>query len=270
MDRFPGRGPRRPRRVAAGRHTSTGQGLGTGPGIGVRSSYDEGTNEDAKRSLVQGINALDLALRGNVSSKRESAFSHFGYGLLIVRRLIQENRGLMIFVSGDDCVFLDRYKQRHIPLAKKWPGTFVGLVVELNNPLPLDEIYTEESELAAASGAAGRASAATSALASKEDEAPPVSEPAPEEEHYGVAAPVGAQGIASDYQQYPEVGIAIRAEIATILARDSSVRVQVTLDGITDITPSVADECFGKLAESLGFETFERRVILAGRPTADE
>ena len=102
-------------------------------GIGVRSGYDEGTNEDAKRSLVQGINALDLALRGNVSSKRESAFSHFGYGLLIVRRLIQENRGLMIFVSGDDCVFLDRYQQRHIPLAKKWPGTFVGLVVELNS-----------------------------------------------------------------------------------------------------------------------------------------
>ena len=59
-----------------------------------------------------------------------------------------------------------------------------------------------------------------------------------------------------------EVGITIRADIATILS--SGTKVKVILDGIDDLTPSVADECFGKLAESMGEERFRQYIVLAG------
>lgn len=60
-------------------------------------------------------------------------------------------------------------------------------------------------------------------------------------------------------------GLAIRAKLATqVLVRGLVI---VDLDGISDITPSVADEAFGKLAEKFGLERFERTVIFRGGTT---
>jgi hypothetical protein len=62
-----------------------------------------------------------------------------------------------------------------------------------------------------------------------------------------------------------ETGLAIRAELATLLADGS--RIVINLDGVEDITPSVADECFGKLAERLGLSKFRHRIEFSGGTT---
>lgn len=59
-----------------------------------------------------------------------------------------------------------------------------------------------------------------------------------------------------------EMGLAVRAEIATKLLKFE--KVVVVLDGIADLTPSVADEAFGKLAEGLGHEVFGLAVEFKG------
>jgi len=41
-------------------------------------------------------------------------------------------------------------------------------------------------------------------------------------------------------------------------------KVIIDLDGISDITPSVADEAFAKLAEGIGLEAFEKAVSFKG------
>ena len=75
-------------------------------GIGIRASYAEGTNEDAKNKIASGASPIELAIEGLYSSKRDPApgswRSHFGYGPFLVRRLIEENRGRLTIISGDE------------------------------------------------------------------------------------------------------------------------------------------------------------------------
>lgn len=59
-----------------------------------------------------------------------------------------------------------------------------------------------------------------------------------------------------------EAGLAVRVELATrLLVAD---RVAVDMGGVSDITPSVADEAFAKLAEQVGLEAFEKMVSFKG------
>jgi|TARA_Y100000310_G_scaffold314840_1_gene364630 hypothetical protein len=116
------------------------------------------------------------------------------------------------------------------------------LLIDLNNPLPLEDVYAEGVEMLV-------------------PETPDISRPAASTAQTAEIREVAL----SQYGNMlltRELGVDIRADVATALARGA--RVKVVLEDIEDITPSVADECFGKLAEALGKEAFEKRVILAG------
>ena len=215
-------------------------------GIGILNSYLEGTNEEANQRIGHGASSIELAVDALSSSKRTpgpgTVTSHFGYGLFIVRRLVEENGGRLTIVSGDECVNIERYQQKRVPLTHGWRGTFVGLLIDIANPLPLAEVYEE--------GIAKHVSDVPDGSPSVAPKPPPV------EIREVALSRYGNQLLTR------ELGIAIRADIATALAGGD--RVKVVLEDIEDITPSVADECFGRLAESLGKEAFDRRVILAG------
>lgn len=55
-----------------------------------------------------------------------------------------------------------------------------------------------------------------------------------------------------------DFGIAIKAVIKDAL--DEGKQVTVDLAGIEDMTPSFADECFGKLSEEFGEDVTERHI----------
>ena len=62
-----------------------------------------------------------------------------------------------------------------------------------------------------------------------------------------------------------EIGVVIRADVATKLIGGNNVN--VSFKGISDFTPSVVDEAFGKLALEIGFDEFSKRVqITEGSP----
>jgi len=214
-------------------------------GIGILNSYLEGTNEDAKGRVLRGASAVDIALDGLKSSKPTplpgTTRSFYGYGLYVVRRLIEENKGRMTIVSGDECVTIQRGHKTRCALHRTWNGTFVGLLIDLQNPLPLDAVYNEGVDLLVPKKAKGAERAA---------------EPnRPQHKEFALSQ-YGNQLLSR------EVGVSIRADVAMLLSSGSAVR--VGLDGIDDLTPSVADECFGKLAEAMGEERFRQYVSFEG------
>ena len=59
-----------------------------------------------------------------------------------------------------------------------------------------------------------------------------------------------------------DAGTAIRADIAGYIA--AGYNIEISLDDVSDITPSVADEAFAKLAEIIGNDVFEQKVTFTG------
>ena len=231
-------------------------------GIGILNSYREGTNDEVKSRLEGGASALEIALNGLNSSKPKEAGpggrSHFGYGLYTVKRLVELNRSRMTLISGDEYVIVDRHSQKLDRLKGRWDGTIVSLIVDLGNPLPLDQVYDEEVEriVPATRRQGSGPKSGLSRAADADIPQEPKSTQQPGELRRLVASDVSAQLLSR------ESGLMVRAELATLLADGSTV--EVDLDGIEDITPSVADECFGKLAVRLGEEKFRTRVKIRG------
>lgn len=243
-------------------------------GIGIAESYQRGTNASIKQRIAKGASPLELAVDGLNSSKpiavRGSARSYYGFGLLIARRLIEENRGQLFLISGDESLQVDRFGKRLDKLSHPWNGTFIGLVIDLGNPLPLGEIYEQATEL--------MVPAADTDSQSQTVSRPPKT-PSPEPQGTDSSAAdesaSGQEARCFDLQNYGtelltrDAGTAIRADIAGLLA--AGYDVEVVLDGITDLTPSVADEAFAKLADVMGHDAFKTRVrftggsVLAGR-----
>lgn len=59
-----------------------------------------------------------------------------------------------------------------------------------------------------------------------------------------------------------DFGIVIRTLVEAALKEHGGA--VVDLAGVADMSPSFADECFGKLAEQLGAEAFASTVIISG------
>ena len=229
--------------IAANLHSGTGKCeiAIADSGIGILTSYLEGTNEEAKQRIENGASAIALAVDGLSSSKPVSVTgtfpSYYGFGLFIVKRLIEENMGRLTIVSGDECFNFEKYQKNRNVLEKGWNGTFVGILIDVSNPLPLEEIYEEGAEL----------------IGPVDDQ--PEQKQLISQESFNLAK-YGPQLLTR------ELGIAIRADVATLLAKGS--KVEVDLTGIEDLTPSVADEVFGKIAEALGKDRFDRYVNFSG------
>ena len=113
-------------------------------GIGVRGSFEEGTpsveidklNDDAD-FLIESTNLYS-------TSKNQKNSGHTGYGLYILSELVAKNRGTFLLTSGTatiigyqkrDKVTFDRYTH------SKWNGTIISIILDLNNSLPINEVY---------------------------------------------------------------------------------------------------------------------------------
>ena len=235
-------------------------------GIGILHSYLDGANEDVKSRIKAGASSVKIALDGLSSSKPKEVSpggrSYFGLGLYTVKKLMEYNRGRMTVISGSEYVTLDGYREAADSLDGYWQGTIVSLVVDLGNPLPLERVYEEEVSRivptqTSSTKQAGGVSANSGALRPEQAQAPAGGGRVGAKQL--VMKEIGPQLLSR------ETGLAARAELATLLA-DGAI-VEVDLDGVEDITPSVADECFGKLAQRLGEEKFKARVLLRGGST---
>jgi len=245
-------------------------------GIGIEQSYMSGTNEQIKERIQNGTSALELAIDGLNSSKPKplpgTLRSYYGFGLLIARRLVEENRGQMYLLSGPETLQIDRYGRRQTQLPKPWLGTFIGLILDLANPLPLERIYEEAVEEYIGPEQVTKTTAQIVAVTvdklQQEVRVASVSEfEAPKgsiQQIEAASAPVKSLELRHYGTELltRDAGTAIRADLAGYLA--AGYRVRVVLDGVSDMTPSVADEAFAKLADVLGHNSFEGKVEFVG------
>ena len=124
----------------------------------------------------------------------------------------------------------------------------MGVVINLANPLPLEQVYEEVNEQLV-----GTAVPAVSGQQGAEITVRP------------------QEQIRIDLRNYAaelltrEAGTPVRADLGGWLAAGRNVI--VNLEGVEDLTPSFADEAFGKLSEVIGPENFVSRVTFeAGAP----
>lgn len=219
-------------------------------GIGIEQSFQRGTNRSAIARIAKGESAINIALEGLSSSKPEpgpgTAITYFGFGLFITRRLVEVNRGRLTLLSGSEAVTVEKFSQRPRRLARPWRGTFAGVVLDLNNPLPLEQVYDEANKM----------------VLGFEEAAP--RRPAPAMPRAAVQPEQLTLRLSNYGTQLltRELGTAIRADIAGQLAAGRTIKVR--LDGIEDITPSCVDEAFGKLSEVIGAEAFGSKVSFEG------
>lgn len=110
-------------------------------GIGVRKSFEEGNPSVNISSLLSDEDFLMESIKLHSTSKKDK---HTGYGLYLLSELIGRNRGTFLLSSGtativgyqkDKAVHFDKYNHG------RWGGTIVSLILDLNNSLPLTEIY---------------------------------------------------------------------------------------------------------------------------------
>lgn len=220
-------------------------------GIGIEQSFQHGTNSSALNRIENGESALTVALEGLSSSKPTPGpgiiKTHYGFGLLVARRLVEENHGRLTLLSGTEAINVERYGQTSRRVAHPWQGTFVGIVLDLAYPLPLEKVYAETEKLIIPE----------SLLSQKPSGSPSK-----------IVIGEAQEEVALDLRNYGtqlltrDLGTSIRADIASHLAAGHVVRVR--LDGIEDITPSCVDEAFGKLSGVIGGEAFASRVQFEG------
>ena len=188
----------------------------------------------------------------------------------------------MLVVSGTDSLHVDRYRGGTITqLVKPFFGTFIGIVLDLDNPLPLAEIYEEaETQYAGYDNSSDATISRDKAIsdrdsgrdvgANREDINELDVDHSEKVQTLDYASPVDSRSTVKriELRHYGtelltrDAGTAIRADIASWLAAGTNV--VVSLDDVTDITPSLADEAFAKLAETMGFTSFESRVQIEG------
>lgn len=251
-------------------------------GIGMDQSFRRGTNRAAIDRIVKGESAATIAIEGLSSSKPEPGpgifRTYFGFGLFITRRLIEENWGRLTILSGYDEVTIERYTKTKHRLKHPWQGTFIGLVLDLTRPLPLEHVYAEAHSMIGPAEPIVISTAPVSPVA--ESKLVKVRDEAAET---GTVVPTAADTTQENLPETPatvpiehslqlshygtqlltrELGTAIRADLASQLAAGRHVGVR--LEGIQDITPSCVDEAFGKLSEIIGSEAFSSKVRFEG------
>jgi anti-sigma regulatory factor (Ser/Thr protein kinase) len=117
-------------------------------GIGVFGSFRQSSSPEIRSRATDERRAIEMALEKLVTSKVQN---HAGYGLYIVKRLVQSNHGWMRLLSGR-CTYQtwhEKRPMRGLKLRKEltdnlpWRGTEVSLMFDLKEPLPLQSVYRE-------------------------------------------------------------------------------------------------------------------------------
>lgn len=111
------------------------------PGMGIKRSFLDGEVAEYKDSSKQDSHFISLALKPLVTSKRSL---HAGYGLYILAELLRRNGGTFSVSSGANTVVGYRVRQHTIEKVAEhsaWTGTVVTMIIDLQNKLPLGDVY---------------------------------------------------------------------------------------------------------------------------------
>jgi anti-sigma regulatory factor (Ser/Thr protein kinase) len=111
-------------------------------GIGIQESFKRSNDPEARAHGKTPRDAMQAAVLPLVTSKKDT---HAGYGLYVISKLAELNRGTFRLTSGRYTYYADpkRAKWSPDPFLKHeyWQGTFVGLLLDMDGPLNLEKIW---------------------------------------------------------------------------------------------------------------------------------
>ncbi len=113
-------------------------------GIGIYTSFKRSDNPEALRFANSPREALNSAVLPLVTSKKKA---HSGYGLYVVKKLSQLNRGTFRLTSGSYTNILRpppgflKRQPRPVTEHANWHGTFVGVILDMDSSLDLEAVY---------------------------------------------------------------------------------------------------------------------------------
>lgn len=116
-------------------------------GIGIQKSFSKSENKDISDMARESEIWIKRATDALVTSKKQG---HAGYGLFVVRELCRLNKGQFLLISGPASYRLThrllttgelREEESTYLRDVKWKGTFLGIMLNLQNPVDLAPIY---------------------------------------------------------------------------------------------------------------------------------
>lgn len=111
-------------------------------GIGIPASFHKSPLPQYSARTLSDAAAVEEAIRPLATSKPSN---HSGYGLYVLAELIARNHGS--FIIGSGTAMLTGYGRRgrletESRAIAPWRGTVVATIIDLKQPLPLDEVYS--------------------------------------------------------------------------------------------------------------------------------
>lgn len=108
-------------------------------GIGIYDSFRRCNNPLLRSRCKSEKESLNLAIEKFITSKEKN---HSGYGLYITSELCKLNRGYFRITSGENTLIIDgNTKKTNYDTNNRWNGTEIGIEFNINNDLPLSEVY---------------------------------------------------------------------------------------------------------------------------------
>ena len=201
-------------------------------GIGIRESFRIAPYEVARDRLLSGENPLDLAIEPLMSSKY--GMGHSGYGLFYASELCALAAGTFV-LSSDTGTLIATPQSRRLVTHGHWQGTVVNLLLDTTAPVSGAKIWAK--------------------LPSDTDDDDwlttflPAAEP-PFIAMWRSGTRLYTRDAARELRQNVKDGVLGGAAIS--------------LEHITTITPSFADEFFRVLFEEIGEERYRKCVRVTG------
>jgi len=105
-------------------------------GIGIRNSL---LQNELLLPRLNAENACELATEYGVTSK--PGRGHSGYGLAVARKLLEQNKGVLIVRSGQEGFCLSGGVARNFNTETVWNGTLLVIEWDLDVPMNIREVY---------------------------------------------------------------------------------------------------------------------------------
>ncbi len=105
-------------------------------GIGIRNSLAQNALLSAR---LETSDACELATEYGVTSKPGQG--HSGYGLAIARKLMEQNKGFLLVLSGNEAFSSNAGVARRIKTNSHWDGTLLVIEWNLDTPMDIVSIY---------------------------------------------------------------------------------------------------------------------------------
>lgn len=105
-------------------------------GVGIRASLQQNPLLSA---ILERENSCEIATQYGVTGKPGKG--HSGYGLAVARKLMEQNNGVLMVRSGNECFTLRNNKTAKFVTNNIWEGTLLVIEWDISRSMDISQVY---------------------------------------------------------------------------------------------------------------------------------